>query len=183
MASMTIEQTMCPDEGCGLKVPGMAEALGWLQVGELLFCPYHWPSERRRLHRYAQAIEWYDGNIHLREQALAEHEDRKLHIKAAAKVHGLSRWSPEVKRKLAAENERKAKCEQEIPVLKRNREYEEYKHEQENEARRELAVRPAVAVAADSPVKAPDYPERLAQAADDRTPSWDAVQPWEMPDE
>jgi hypothetical protein len=144
MATMTTHetQTTCPDEGCNLEVPDMAEAIGWMVVGPLLWCPFHFPVERRRLHDYAQAVDFYQGNIRKCEQAVADHKDRVQYIRAWARYHKLWHKDPEVKRLLAEADARKAEAERRIPILTHKLELATMQHEQENEDRRELATRP-----------------------------------------
>lgn len=182
MTSMTIEQTRCPDEGCGLEVPNMAEGLGWMALdnGEevLLFCPYHWPTESRRLHRYAQATEFYHGNIGKCEHATAGHKEAVLHVKALARMQEVNPKSAEVKRELARLDALKAEAERRIPILKGKLDAEIRQHEQENEALRSKA-----SGGPSTPASEPNLTQRRIDAVEDRTPSWDAVQPWEMPDE
>jgi hypothetical protein len=136
------DQTTCPEQSCALEVPGVGEASGWMVVGAHLWCPYHAPTEQRRLHNHDQAVEFYQGNIRTREQAIAEHARRKQHIRALAKVHRIRRQDPELKRALAREDARKAQAEHDLPILENNLAAENERHEQENAVRAELAMRP-----------------------------------------
>ena len=129
------EQTRCPEPGC-VSVSPASEALGWALIEDLWWCPLHAPGESRRLRKQCDAIDWYDGNIRVREKFLADHANDEKHVLAAVKTAQLSRRDPRVRQRLAEIERQNTRVRRELAELRDNRDSAVARHELENEVRR-----------------------------------------------
>ena len=133
---MENKQTACPDPGCIYGLPSDdPEAHGWDMHGDLWWCPLHSYGEWRRLTKYAEEIDWYDGSIRLRELAVAECDADRDRVRAAARRQGVYYKDPEVQRQLQRIDERADRARDELVTLRRNRDEAVARHELENENR------------------------------------------------
>lgn len=129
------EQTRCPEPGCVTSFSA-PEAFGWTLIDDLWWCPLHASGESRRLQKQRDAVDWYDGNIRVREKFLANHADDEKHVLAAVKVAQLNRKDPRVRQRLAEVERQNERVLRELAELRDNRDAAVARHELENEVRR-----------------------------------------------
>jgi hypothetical protein len=168
-------QTQCPAIGCDLEVTDMAEALGWTKVGDLVWCPAHYPERRLALRRQAEEIRHYENYAARRRANLDQMPDAELHVIASAKARGLDRRDPQVKKELARLKRQAEQWQQEIARAEHARMLAERLHERKN-AQIDPSGTGAMTDAEASGI------QNLIEAADDHSESWPAVEPWELPD-
>lgn len=86
-------QTHCPEPSCTSPLQGLGS--GWVQLGDLWWCPLHFYGEFRRLKRQQDEIAWYDGAIRKGEQWLKEETAERDRELATAKRSKQDRKHPD----------------------------------------------------------------------------------------
>lgn len=121
--------TQCPEPGC-VSQSDTPEATGWRLVEDRHWCPLHVSGELRRRKKQQDEIDWYAEMIQRRERAVTEAE-----AELRANQFRLRR-GPEARDHHAEIKRRANRAQEEIPVLRRNRDAASQRHELENDARR-----------------------------------------------
>ncbi|HVT97840.1 MAG TPA: hypothetical protein VHE33_10050 [Acidobacteriaceae bacterium] len=96
------------------------------------WCSRHAIPVEQQLRKQADELDWYDGNIRLREQALRRNEQNRESEAAIALRLNTRRDDPRVKREMAAQNQRTGSLRYELETLKRNRATAAQRHEHDN---------------------------------------------------
>jgi hypothetical protein len=140
----TQEQTQCPEPSCIYGLPdGDPDAHGWGYFSELWWCPLHSYGEYRRLKKQADERDWYDENIRLREQALADAETSTPSVRKIAQKLNLRRDDPRVRQEARGFAAHAQRIRDEIGTLKQNRQNAAARQAQENEIRCQTAATPS----------------------------------------